>query len=120
MGEAKRNSRNRDEILAGEPRCIYCASPPPLTFEHMPPRVMFKNKFRLSGMEFGACGDCNKGTSAADLVASFMARIGRDNGEGDWQIAEAVVRKKAIEKSTAVGSIWQNPNSRFSYALAKT
>ena len=47
-------------------------------------------------MEFAACENCNKGTSAADLVASFMARIGRDNGPGDWQIAEAVSRKRAI------------------------
>jgi hypothetical protein len=49
-------------------------------------------------MEFAACENCNKGTGAADLVASFMARIGRDNGEGDWQIAEAGSRKGAIRK----------------------
>src|SRR5262245_35947958 len=97
MGEAKRKRNNRANILAGEARCMYCPSPPD-TVEHMPPKIMFKRKFRLSGMEFAACENCNKGTSAADLVASFIARIGRDNGIGDWQIAEAMAQKRKIRQ----------------------
>lgn len=74
MGEAKRKSRSRAQILAGEPRCIYCKNVA-TSVDHMPPKAMFKGKSRPSGMEFASCGYCNSGTSAAELVASFFARL---------------------------------------------
>ena len=80
MGEARLKSRSRQEILAGEPRCIYCDAAPS-QLEHMPPKAMFRGRVRPSGMEFAACQSCNNGTSAADLVASFVARISPDLDE---------------------------------------
>ena len=47
-------------------------------------------------MELAACAECNNGTRAADLVASFMARLGRSKGVDDWQITEAAHRKGKI------------------------
>src|SRR6202789_2967078 len=74
MGEAKRKSQSRAQILAAEPRCIYCTSKAE-TIEHMPPRAMFIDRQRPGTMEFGACEACNTGTRGADAVAALFARI---------------------------------------------
>jgi hypothetical protein len=97
MGEAKRRSRNRQAILANEPRCIYCPEPPE-SIEHMPPLGMFKNRFRPSGMEFASCNGCNTGTGGADIVASFLARISPFDDADTWRIKEAKKLKRALEK----------------------
>jgi hypothetical protein len=58
---------------------------------------MFQAKSRLSGMEFASCSRCDNGTSAADLVASFFARISHDMTPNDWQVREMVDRKAILE-----------------------
>lgn len=78
MGEAKRRSRNRAEILAGESRCIYCLSEPQ-NVEHMPPRSIFGPGQRPSGLEFASCEDCNHASRASDAAASFFARMAPDH-----------------------------------------
>src|SRR4051812_33487027 len=97
MGEARLKSRTRAEILAGEPRCIYCNAIPN-QLEHMPPKSMFKGRGRPHGMEFAACQNCNNGTSAADLVASFVARISPDIDDKAWRIIEAKERRGKLEQ----------------------
>lgn len=88
MGEAKKNRRGHDQVLAGDDRCIYCARPP-TSIEHMPPKIMFRAKSRPDGMVFASCTACNNGTSAADLVAGFISRIRMDGELTDWQLAES-------------------------------
>lgn len=88
MGEAKRKSRNRAQILAGEERCVYCLSPP-TTVEHMPPKAMFPNRQRLSGMEFAACEPCNHTSRAADTAAAFIARLTPSNRPNMLELNEA-------------------------------
>ena len=95
----RKKSVSRKVIMGGEGRCIYCANPP-VTLEHMPPKAMFKDRYRLSGMEFPCCVACNNGTSAADLVAAFYAKIGPLIGKGDWELDDNhrqawMLRKKA-------------------------
>jgi hypothetical protein len=87
MGEGKRRSRKREEILGNEPRCIYCSGPPQ-TLEHMPSRGMLRGKLRPSGMEYSACHACNSGTRGSDAVAAVVARLHPDNGESSWQTKE--------------------------------
>lgn len=55
----------------------------------MPPVGMFRHRARPSGLEFPSCQQCNNGTSAADLVACFMAHI--TPFDEDWR-TEAVQR----------------------------
>lgn len=78
MGEAKRRSRKREEILAGEHRCIYCNAKPD-SVEHMPPRSVFVPGQRPSGLEFASCEPCNFASRASDTAASFLARIAPDH-----------------------------------------
>ncbi|MCE9651273.1 MAG: hypothetical protein K8R18_16760 [Parvibaculum sp.] len=117
MGQAKRRSRSRSEILAGEKRCIYCAAQPH-QLEHMPPRAMFRNKNRPSGLEFATCAACNNGTSAADLVASFFARLGPDSSPTDWRMRDIDKWKTAIElKAPGVMKELMRPNkNRTTYS----
>jgi hypothetical protein len=84
MGEAKRKSQTSRAIIAREPRCIYCPSPPE-TLEHMPPTGIFRDRQRPGAMEYGTCTACNNGTRGSDAVAALMALIHPDNGEGSWQ-----------------------------------
>lgn len=74
MGEKKsRAISNANKILSAS-RCVYCENKP-TTIEHMPPRTIFKNKYRPSGLEFACCETCNNGTSHVDLLVSFISRI---------------------------------------------
>lgn len=74
MSESKTKSRSRKEILNNANQCVYCLDPP-TTVEHMPPTSMFRNRNRLSGLEFPSCETCNSSSRAADATASFFARI---------------------------------------------
>lgn len=78
MGDAKRKSRKREEILAGEQRCIYCISRPD-SLEHMPPKSIFGTIQRPSGLEFASCTSCNSGSRASDAAAALLARIDPDH-----------------------------------------
>lgn len=64
----------------------------------MPPIVMFKGRDRPGGMEFASCVDCNNGTSAADSVAAFLAKISWDVTFADWQFAENVAQRAMLNE----------------------
>ena len=87
MGEAQRKRRSHQQMVQAAARCVYCDEQP-TTVEHMPPRSMFRNKSRPSGLEFACCENCNAGTSTADQVAGLMARISQDGASGDWMTVE--------------------------------
>ncbi|RYE42051.1 MAG: hypothetical protein EOP24_34365 [Hyphomicrobiales bacterium] len=98
MGKAARaKSRNREDILANEDRCIYCLNPPE-TVEHMPPRSAFRAKQRPSGMEFACCGECNRVTSHSDVVAAYFARLGAHEKPGDWQFDESLYYERMLRQ----------------------
>lgn len=80
MGEAKSKSRNLDALLKGASRCIYCENVPE-TIEHMPPRSLFSDKKRPSGLEFPSCKECNNETKGADAAASFFSRLSRTSDD---------------------------------------
>lgn len=98
MGEARVKSRRREEILQGEARCIYCAAVPS-TVEHMPPKSIFPNSHRLSGLEFAACLCCNHSTRAADAAASFFARVAPTNVINQLELDEA---RKLLRTMTSI------------------
>jgi hypothetical protein len=95
VGEAKRKSRSRADILTREARCIYCDKAP-TSVEHMPPRSMFIYKHRPSGMEFACCDQCNQRTGVVDLVASFFARLGQGYTTDGTLLKEAIQRKRKL------------------------
>jgi hypothetical protein len=97
MGEAKARSRSRKSILAAESRCVYCAGEP-TTLEHMPPRSMFRRSRRPSGLEFANCATCNGGTSGADVVGSFFARMGPDDDAEHWQVQDILNLRASLER----------------------
>jgi hypothetical protein len=90
MGEFKRKSRSRREVMQTEARCIYCPGPVE-TLEHMPPVAMFRGRQRPGAMEYGACKSCNEGTRGSDAVAALLARVHPQNDPGGWQ--EKEIRK---------------------------
>ena len=96
-GEAKKKGQHRMRILANEARCIYCAEPP-TTVEHMPPICMFEKRFRLKGMEFACCEECNTGTKAADLIAACMALVTPFETQGDWRTPQFSKYIQSAEK----------------------
>lgn len=59
---------------------------------------MFQGKQRPSGMEFPCCAACNNGTSAADLVAGFFARLSQKEDQPDWKAVKAQARRDALER----------------------
>jgi hypothetical protein len=49
----------------------------------MPPKMMFRNKHRLQGLEFACCSGCNSGTKADDQIASLLGRAVADHDLND-------------------------------------
>lgn len=95
---SKNKSRSSAEILAGNPRCIYCANIAE-DVEHMPSKSMFRAKDRPRGLEFPSCKACNKGTSTADSAVAFLARLDRFGEETkEWQLREAIQYLTATEQ----------------------
>lgn len=88
MGEAKRKSRHRSQILASEQRCVYCDALP-TTVEHMPPKAIFPKKIRLSGMEYACCEGCNYFSRASDCAAGFLSRLSPTNVIDALELEEA-------------------------------
>jgi hypothetical protein len=108
MGEAKSKSRKLAALLTSEVRCIYCANKP-TTIEHMPPIGMFKARSRPNGMEFAACEDCNKGTSGADIVAAFYARLSQSQNPD--MLEEAMgLRRKMKQLAPGVSEEFDGPS----------
>lgn len=84
VGEARIKRLTHAQILERNPKCIYCGGKHKATsIEHMPPRVMFRGKLRPNELVFPTCEECNKRTSHADLVASFLGRIYPDGNDID-------------------------------------
>jgi hypothetical protein len=76
MGESKVRKRAHASILAACPFCIYCGGTThATTIDHVPPRIMFRNKYRPKGLEFPSCNNCNAGTRRSDLVAAMIGRF---------------------------------------------
>jgi hypothetical protein len=76
LAQSKLKKKRHAEILNACPVCIYCGgSTPATTIDHMPPIAMFDGRQRPKGLEFASCEACNKGTRAADLVASLLGRV---------------------------------------------
>jgi len=63
----------------------------------MPPLNMFQGKARPSGLEFATCKGCNNGTSAADLVASYLARLSQTGDSTGWNVREARDRHHMLQ-----------------------
>lgn len=92
MGEAKRNKRLREQLLADDPVCIYCTSKSE-TVEHMPPVIMFTRRHRPKGLEFACCEACNGGTKHADLLAACVGRsMLQGSGEAETEDLQEIFR----------------------------
>src|SRR5688572_30253554 len=92
MGESKGRRRLREQLLADNPNCIYCAARSE-TIEHMPPVIMFTRRHRPKGLEFASCEACNGGTKHADLVAACIGRsMMQGSGEADTEDLPAIFK----------------------------
>ncbi len=117
MGEARARSRKREEVVKHEPRCIYCPgilTPSLTTWEHMPPKQMFRGNDRPSGLEFASCAACNNGTRAADTVASFIARMNPVGDISGWEYKElySKVRLMRMHAPGVLEEIFDRSQSR--------
>src|SRR3954467_2212243 len=75
MGESKQKRRAHATLLDSCPWCIYCGGDQSsTTVDHVPPIIMFDQRQRPKGLEFGSCEPCNVGTKHADLVPAMIGR----------------------------------------------
>jgi hypothetical protein len=77
MGEAKLRKSATQRFVAQYPDCCFCGGVrQAATREHMPPKALFESSHRPDKLVMPACGECNRQTSTADLVASVISRWG--------------------------------------------
>lgn len=70
MGEAK----TRHKQLRQMP-CVYCGTEPAGSVDHVPPRAAFDASVRPDDLVVPACIECNRGSTAADSIISWIARF---------------------------------------------
>lgn len=76
MGQAR---MRKLRIQQGNHKCIFCGGLTKAeTVDHVPPKVLFREKIWPEGFEFPACLSCNSKTSDNDLIVGVMARMTRD------------------------------------------
>jgi hypothetical protein len=112
MGEAKRKRSATQQFIAQYPDCCFCGGMRPATTrEHMPPKALFDSSHRPDRLVMPACGDCNRGTSTADLVASILSRWRYDMAaqeHNDHRKLVAQVRRQAPD----IVQEWTQPIDR--------
>src|SRR5690242_8849714 len=80
MGEKRRKEAYQQRIRNGEFRCVYCGGVQPACEpDHMPPRVLFSRKQRPNDLVFPSCKECNRSSSAIDVVISWLGRMYPDS-----------------------------------------
>jgi hypothetical protein len=85
MGEAKLKKTFNERLIAAHPFCIYCGgSVASAEVDHVPPRIMFKQKLRPKGLEFASCSECNRSASRFEMVAAVIGRLSPDNNFSNW------------------------------------
>lgn len=74
------SQRKKLKLKEGNYQCIFCGGTKRAnTIDHVPPKIIFRNKAWPEGFEFPACEECNNGTSDDDLVVGLLARMTRDD-----------------------------------------
>jgi hypothetical protein len=79
------------DMRSGALTCVYCGVRPSATVDHMPPLVVFDGRRRPAELEFPACEECNRATSAVDTIIGWLSRI-----YPDAQTAEARADMKKV------------------------
>jgi hypothetical protein len=81
MGEARRRREHSRELLDRHPWCVYCGGMVPSEdVDHVPSKMMFRNKHRPKGLEVPACRACNAGSSKFEVIANAFGRISFGKG----------------------------------------
>ena len=76
MSESRTKRRAHRALREACPWCIYCGGDvAATTIDHVPPLIMFRQRYRPKGLEFPSCRSCNEGTKHGDLVAAMLGRV---------------------------------------------
>lgn len=121
MSASKASQNSRVKILETQPYCIFCGgSTKAVTIDHVPPKIIFKNKQWPLTFEFSACASCNNGSKEQDQLAGFLARL--SNAHSLNLIEEQEINKlvKAIERHHPnVLKVMNGLNSRDKRAFSR-
>jgi hypothetical protein len=86
---------NTGDFLKAHPICCFCGGTMPAsTIDHQPAKIVFPDKLRPKGLEFPACSDCNRQTSADEALLAFVCRfVGsrRSNAARDFNRLKDIV-----------------------------
>jgi hypothetical protein len=86
---------NTGEFLKQHPMCCFCGGQTPASeIDHQPARIIFPDKHRPKGLEFPACADCNRQTSADEALLAFVCRFAgshRTNAARDFNRLKDIV-----------------------------
>lgn len=75
MGESAKKKSATAKLVQQFPLCSLCGGlRPSTTRDHIPPKAIFDRSHRPDKLVMPACGECNGGTSTADLIASIICR----------------------------------------------
>lgn len=86
----------RQAFLAQHPRCCFCGGAAPSEeVDHVPSRVLFKERKWPEGFEFPACTQCNRATALDEQVVAMLALVTASSSDPSLT-AEVQARMQAI------------------------
>jgi len=113
MGEAKRKRSATQRLIEAFPDCCFCGGiRRAVTREHMPPKALFDRSHRPDKLIMPACDECNRGTSASDLIASILSRWGYDFASQDHADHRRLVAQARIQVPGLIDE-WTQPINKL-------
>ena len=89
-------SQHRRAFLSRHPKCCFCGGHRPAEeVDHVPSRVLFKDRHWPEGYEFPACARCNRATRLDEQVIAMLSLIHPD-GHSPEERAEVQERIRAV------------------------
>lgn len=70
--------------LRSEPCCVYCGGKNEQV-DHVPAKIIFRDKQRPKGLEVPSCAACNQGMRLSEQVMAVVSRVYPDPPEGDTE-----------------------------------
>jgi hypothetical protein len=120
MGEASRKQTATQKFIEQFPKCCFCGGQRSATTrEHMPPKSLFDGSHRPDRLVMPACGDCNKGTSAADLIVSMISRWSHDSGSPQEQLDHRRLAARAKKQVPDLVKEWTELSDPVEEAKAR-
>lgn len=104
--------KRRNRFFEEHPYCCFCGGGVrATTIDHVPSKQFFTGKHRPAGLEFPACGPCNRETAGDEQVAALISRLYPDSTtEHEKQDIARIMNAVQRHRPEVLQEMWPSPD----------